>query len=312
MGFGTVTDVEDIVQTLTLRHHTKWTKSIDKSDNAQSAYMFKAGQFMALQNKEQDMPLRDKYTLREWALHAGITKTASAALSKSNIVENLLDLEAELDNNAVPMDNRWVYTKISYRKYIRMAAEWVGADTITRDMIIKGYEGNIGTLKLVFVPDSWMPTNVDILVAQESCVLQPIVHVTARVLEVAQGFDGPVMEYHSLDDAFVKGVKDKGVIALIKYGQSAQAADITVGNVTGSGASTYVTLTSAGTTVYYTLDGTDPRWSDTAVAISSGGNAVIGASYTGTLRAVARNTTAGSEKYTSNEKTQHFTNSAKD
>lgn len=307
--FGTVTDIEDVIQTLTLGKHTKWTKSIDLSDNAQGAQHV-AGDYMRQHNNEIDMPKRDKHNLRQWALHAGKCITASAALSDSNIIGFVLDLETELDEKNVPQENRWVYCPVKYRKYIRMADEWVGADNLTRDMIVKGWEGSIGSLKFVFVPSIYMPANVEMLVCYQGSVIAPLVHKTARILDEVQGYDGPVLEYHDLYDAFVKGVKQDGVVALIKYGASAQAANPTIGNPATASGTTTVSLTSSGATVYYTLDGSDPRWSDTAKGVASGSNVDITA-FTGTLRAYAKSETAGSEKYPSDVVSQGYTNGAK-
>lgn len=293
--YGTPTDVEDVVQAMKLRHHMKWTRTIDNSDNVQSAMMYNAGAYIKQQQAEQDIPAQDKWALREWARHSGSVKTASAALSKSNIIEHLLDLEADLDEAGVPQENRYVYMKYGYRKFVRMAAEWVGADTITRDMILKGYEGNIGSLMICFVPSSYMPENVEMLATYKESVIAPVVWKKIRVNPDADGIDGALLEYHSLGDAFVIGAKNAGVITLLKNGASAQAATPTKTDSSGT-----TTLTSSGNTIYYTLDGTDPRYSETAIQTSSGGTLTTPSSGT-TLRAIARKEAAGSEKYTSAE-----------
>ena len=293
--YGTPTDVEDVVQEMKLRHHMKWTRTIDNSDNVQSAMMYNAGAYIKQQQREQDIPAQDRWALLEWARHAGVVKTAAATLSKSNIIDHLLDLETDLDEAGVPQDNRYVYIKYAYRKLIRTAPEWVGSDTITRDMILKGYEGNIGSLMFVFVPASLMPENVEALVTYKESVIEPVVWKKIRVNPDADGIDGALLEYHSLGDAFVIGVKQAGVIALLKNGASAQAATPTKVDSSGT-----TTLTSSGNTIYYTLDGTDPRWSETAIQTSSGGTLTTPSSGT-TLRAIARKEAAGSEKYTSAE-----------
>ena len=264
--FGTVTDVEDITQTLTLGHHTKWTKSIDGSDNAQQAYMKRAGEYMSLMIREKLNPLRDKYNLKKWALNAGTIVTAAASVSKSNIVDYILDIEVAFDNAGVPQSDRWVFAGNSKWKMIREASEWVGADNLTRDMIVKGYKGSIGSLNFVFVPDSYMPTAVELLAIHKGSVIAPLVWKTARILETAQGYDGPVMEYHDLYDAFVIGKKNLGVYALLANGNSAQVGAITV---TKGSTTTSISAASGSPTIYYTLDGTDPAYSSTRTAYSA-------------------------------------------
>lgn len=313
--FGTPTDVEDVTQEMTLRYHTRWTKSMDKSDKMQGS-LHEAAAYMRQHNNEVDMPKRDKRNLREWAFHAGKTMVATAALGSAtgdsavSIIDVLLDLEAELDEKNVPQENRWCYCPIKYRKFIRTSGYWEGADNLTRDMIVKGYQGNIGTLKMCFVPSTYLPPNVEMLVTYEGSVIAPLIMVTARILEVVQGYDGPVLEYHDFYDAFVIGVKQDGVITLLKYGQSAQAT-VSLGNPATASSVTTVTVTAtSGSTVYYTMDGTDPKWSNTAMTTTNSGTITI-TGFTGTIRAVARLETAGSEKYTSEEAKQAYTNGAK-
>ena len=306
---GTPTDIEDVVQTLTLGMDTYWTKSLNYSDQARGS-LHQAGEYMSQHNNEVDMPFKDKYNLRMWALHAGKTITASAALSKSNVIEQILDLEAELDEANVPQENRWVYCPIAYRKYIRLADEWDSCDGIIDGMVIKGWEGSIGTMKMVFVPTVYMPKNIEMLVTYQGSVIAPQVYKLARILKEQQGYPGDVLEYLDVYDAFVKGVKQDGVIALVKNGQSAQAT-VSFGNPSTANSVTTVTVTAtAGSTVYYTTDGSDPRWSDAALTTSNGGTITI-TGFTGKLRAVARTETEGSEKYTSVEASQDYAAGAK-
>lgn len=263
--FGTVTDVEDEIQTLKLTHHTKWTKSIDGSDNSQQAYLKRAGDYMALMMREKINPLRDKYTLRKWTENAGKVVTSANAPAAATIVGLLIDIEVYLANKGVPTENRYVYMGYTYWKYIRMASEWVGADNITNKMILKGYMGNFNTLKMVFVPDDYMPSGVYALAAHKDSVLAPLTWKTARVLETAQGYDGPVMEYHDMWDAFVIGKKADGVYALVASANKAANVTITKGAGTTSGTKKATLAAASGSpTIHYTIDGTDPKYSDTA------------------------------------------------
>lgn len=308
--FGTVTDVEDVIQTLALSHHTKWTKSIDGSDNSQQAYMKRAGDYMALMMREKINPLRDKYTLQKWCNGAGIVATSANAPTKSTIVGLLLDIEVAFSNAGVPADDRFVFMGFSSWKLVRMADEFINnGNALSDKTILRGEYGRINTLRMVFVPDSYMPTNVYALAVHKESVLAPLTWKTARVLETTQGFDGPVMEYHDMWDAFVIGARNKGVYVLCASAK--KAATPTVGSTSGSGASISVSLTSSGAKVYYTLDGTDPKWSDTAEYVSSGSSVTIG-TFTGVLRCAAKLETAGSELYWSDEVKKSYTSGVLD
>ena len=148
-------------------------------------------------------------------------------------------------------------------KLIRTASEFVGCDNLTDKMILKGYRGDFSTLKMVFVPDSYMPSGVYALVAHKSSVLAPLTWKTARVLETAQGYDGPVMEYHDMWDAFVIGKRNKGVYALVSTSNVPGTLTISKSSGTNSGKKATISAASGSPTIYYTLDGTDPKYSDT-------------------------------------------------
>lgn len=267
--FGTVTDVEDETQTLALTHHLKWTKSIDGSDNSQQAYLKRAGDYMKLMMREQVNPIRDKYTLRKWTENAGTVVTTANAPTNSTIVGLLLDAEIALANAGVPEGDRYCYMGNSSWKLIRTASEFVGCDNLTDKMILKGYRGDFSTLKMVFVPDDYMPSGVYALVAHKSSVLAPLTWKTARVLETAQGYDGPVVEYHDMWDAFVIGKRSKGVYALVGSSNKCGELEFEAESGTHSGKKITIAFKNSsqvgyGTaSIYYTLDGTDPKYSDT-------------------------------------------------
>ena len=264
---------------------------------------------MALMMREKINPLRDKYTLQKWCNGAGQVATSANAPTKSTIIGLLLDIEVAFSNAGVPEDDRFCFMGYSSWKLVRMADEFINnGNALSDKTILRGEYGRINTLRMVFVPDSYMPTNVYAIAVQKESVLAPLTWKTARVLETAQGFDGPVMEYHDMWDAFVIGVRNKGVYVLCASAK--KAATPTIANPSGSGASIYITATSSGATIYYTTDGTDPKYSDTAKTASSGGNIVIG-QLTGLFRCAAKLETAGSELYWSDEASQGYTNGAK-
>lgn len=287
--FGTVRDLDDQSQVLELGRHVWYTASIDNSENKQDALLMKAGAFMDLQEREMCMPIRDIYNLYEYAMHAGQTYTLSEDLAKDTIVEALLELELKLDQRSVGRENRWVYVRMSNSIPIRLSQLFEHTDERTK-LVLKGFDGKISSLKIVFVPDFLMPSNVEFLATYRDSVAAPVIHKTARILEVAQGYDGPVMEYHTLDGAFVIGKLQDGVVAAITYSPSSgstQAAkpSFTAGT-SGDAGKTIIATATAGATIAYTLDGSDPRWSKTAEKATGTIKITTPANGT-TLRAVA-------------------------
>ena len=225
---GTPKDVVDVTQILELGESVFWSVTMDATDQARGS-LHKAGEYMRERNNQMDIPQIDKDNLRKWALHAGTTIQASAAMGKTTIIEQILDIEAAMDEENVPQENRWCYCPVSYRKYVRLADEWDACDGIMNGMVLKGWEGKIGSMQMVFVPTKLMPKNIELLGVQQDAVIAPNIYQLARILTEQRGIPGSVLEFLKIYDAFVKGIKQVGVVAVVKYGASAKAS-VTVTN----------------------------------------------------------------------------------
>lgn len=258
--FGAVSNIQDTMQEMTLRKDKAFTGTIDRGDNSQQGFLKKASQWLKLQQDEQMIPMVDKYNLGEWAGNAGFIVDAGAALTKANIVDKLLDLEVMLDDAGVTANERYCYVSNATYKMFRMAAEFVGTEK-GASMILTGYKGDLGTLKIIAVPASYLPAGCLALVATKKCVLAPTTLQTARILETVQGYDGPVIEGRRIYDAFVKGEISSGVIALVSNGSKVGAVTV--------GADSKITVPTGANYVMYTTDGTNPMYSTTAVKITA-------------------------------------------
>lgn len=74
----------------------------------------------------------------------------------------------------------------------------------------------------------------------------------AKVHEDPVGVSGALIEGRHYYDAYVLGAKCGGVYALVETGSISAAPSVSGGKITGTG------------TIRYTLDGSDPRYSDSA------------------------------------------------
>ena len=136
--------------------------------------------------------------------------------------------------------------------------------------------------QVITVPDDYLMkgnSQAYFLIVYKNSVLQPKKVQDYFVKENPAGINGALIEGRFIYDAFVIGAKCDGVYACVKA--NAQQATPTI-NVSG----TTATITSAGAAkIRFTLDGTDPRFSDTAQETTSGGTATF---KTGdTIKAVA-------------------------
>ncbi|MDD3400718.1 MAG: N4-gp56 family major capsid protein [Eubacteriales bacterium] len=261
--YGTPTDVQDTLQELTMTQDKSFTKAIDKGDNSEQDMMKNAAVYLRKQIRERVTPAMDKYRLSLWAMHAGKIATMASAPTAATIVGALLDAEVYFADNLVPADSRCVWIPHKYVKFLKTASEWTGCDGIVNKILFKGEVGTFSTLHIVAVPESYMPANVYFLCAQKESLLGPKKLAETQVHQNPPGISGHLIEGRWIYDAFVLGEIASGVYACIAAAN--KSANPTVNASTGA-----IALGTNNTAAYYTLDGTDPRYSTTAVKITAG------------------------------------------
>lgn len=259
--FGQITEVEDTVQTLTMTQEPAWTASIDEGNASDQQYEKKAGKVMKMQSDEVTTPMADKYALKVFANNAGQVVELSAAPTKSNIVETIFNASTALDNALVPTTGRILYIASSDYNKVRLSPEFIGVDKLAEKILSKGQVGQIADMKVIKLPDNYMPENVHFMITHKKSVMMPFKLKTARILSEVPGINGRLLEWYSYYDAFVIGAKANGVYVAVKTGTKTATPTV---SVSGGKA----TITGNGT-IWYTTDGSDPRYSASAAVYSA-------------------------------------------
>ena len=261
--FGTVLEMQDSVQSMYLRQDKSFALSIDRGNNEDQMMIKNAGRMMNLQIAEQVVPYMDKYALRQFALNAGTVEGLSSAPAKNSIVEKIFDGAKALDNGLAPDDNRFLYIPSSMYNLLRLSSEFLAVDNLADKALTKGLVGMVADMKVIKVPDVYMP-DVYFLITYKGSVIMPNKIKTARILTDVQGIDGAVLEGRNYFDAFVIGAKASGVYAAAASASVAQTPEIQIATNKAT-----VTSTTGSAVIYYTLDGTDPRYSSSAKVYSA-------------------------------------------
>lgn len=262
--YGTVTEMQDIVQELKMTQDKAFTLTIDKGNNLDQNMTKKAADMLRLQINEQSTPAADKYALRRFAMMAGTIDTVAEAPTKDTIVELISTGAQTLDDNLVPDGDRYVYVTSEVYKMIRLSPEFTGLEGLGVKAIGKGVCGEIAGLNIVRVPKSYMPEGCFFLITHKNAVLMPYKISDAKVHNDPVGVSGALIEGRHYYDAFVLGAKSAGVYALVLT-----ANKLTQPTISVSGGNATITTPSGASEVRYTLDGTDPRYSDSAKVYTS-------------------------------------------
>lgn len=265
--YGTPQDIQDTVQEMTMTQDKAFSLVVDKGDNSEQQMMKNAANMIKREVSEQVVPLIDKYALKRWTENAGCAAAIATAPTKSTIVGMLLDAEVYLDDHFVPDGDRWCYLPHKYLKMVKLSDEFSGCDGIVNNMVVKGYVGNLGSLKIIKISENYLPSNCYFLVAQKNSVILAQKIRDTKIHQDPPGISGHLMEGRYNYDAFVVGAHCDGVYAAVA--SSAKAATPTA---TKGGSTTTLASTTGSATIRYTLDGTDPRYSTTAQIYSAAFN----------------------------------------
>ena len=218
--YGTVYELGDSKQTLTMAKDRAFTFSIDAA-NASDQFNIKQANARLKDHWDNVVtPEVDKYRLNAWATGHGLSTGNSvlynatpAALSKANILENIFNASAAMSDELVPTSNRVLFIgELDYVKF-QLADQVVGGAQLNERAIAQGYKGTIDGIKIVTVPSTYMPAKTGFILKWKGATVDPIKLKSMRVHRTPPGIDGDLVEGHIYYDSFVLDAKCKGVYA---------------------------------------------------------------------------------------------------
>lgn len=265
--YGTINEIGDRVQTFKIERDRSFTGSIDEG-NAQDQYNVKdASARLHVQIRDVVIPEVERYVLGKWARGAG--KIVGGEAPTASTLISLIQAGASYMNNAyVPAKGRGMFISETCAALLPRLGELTYLEQLGSQALTENKLPRVAGFDVHVVPDADMPQNVYfILQHRDAC---PFVQKLTKykIQKDPMGIDGNVIEGRVRYWADVLGEKCDGV-----YVYAASSAVQTAPTVALSGAT--ATVTAAGATIYYTTDGTDPRYSASRLPIASGGTVTL-------------------------------------
>ncbi|MBQ8004201.1 MAG: chitobiase/beta-hexosaminidase C-terminal domain-containing protein [Oscillospiraceae bacterium] len=258
--YGTPTEMGDIVQELTLTQDKSFTLTIDKGNNADQNGTKEAGKMLALQVAEQAVPLMDTYSFDRLSKLAGKIVGESAAITKTNVCERITRGTTHMDDSEVPADNRTLFVPAETYAKLRLSEEFQSCDKLMEDSLTKGQVGMYDNMRVVKVPRSRWPENVNFIIVHKNAACAPVKLNDTKYHKDPPGISGALLEGRQYYDLFVFGAKCDGVYVEVNTADGA-AAICAAPEIAADGS---ITCETSGVTVKYTTDGSDPRYSMSA------------------------------------------------
>ena len=155
--YGTPSELQDNVQDMVVSQDRSFTFTIDKGNSMENSAL-KAGNAIERQTKLSIIPEIDRYRLA--VIAAGAKSTAAAALSKTNVYEKFLDLNAILDDELAPDADRLCYLSSNAYKLLKQDGNFILASEMAQEMKFKGQIGEVDGVRIM-KGSGRLPTGVD-------------------------------------------------------------------------------------------------------------------------------------------------------
>lgn len=221
--YGETKEVQDTKQIMTVTQDKSNSLSVDKGNNTQQMMVKNAGKVANRQIRERYVPMLDKYCLNAWAnfKHTDTEEEGGkvyqplsgidTSLTKSNIVERIVAGETAMINEKVPMTNCYLYIGATHYAKLSLSDEFFKVEKLAQKALEKGVVGEIHDMKVVRVPDSYLPENVNFMIVKKEAVLAPVQIKDMKVHQDPPGLSGHLLEFRWIFDAFVKKNKAVGI-----------------------------------------------------------------------------------------------------
>jgi hypothetical protein len=213
--YGTLTDLQDEAQELTVSQDKSFTFVIDKGDKMDSMNVRDAGKALRREIDEVIVPTEDRYVfhkLAKGAYSAGNYAYGSFANANAAYAAFLAGQTA-LDNKYVPAGGRIAAVNATTLALLKQSDAFVKSSEIGQKMLINGQVGEIDGVKIVKVPDNYLPSNCHFIITHPSVTVKAEKLADYKIHQDPPFISGNLVEGRVYYDAFILNAKKDGVYA---------------------------------------------------------------------------------------------------
>lgn len=254
--YGTTKEVGDHQTTYTMTQDKSLSLSIDKGNEKETFNQKQAGRVMKAERQERIVPTVDKYRLNKWAQEAGIHMALAAAPTKATILQQIMDLKTIMVDAGCPEKGIQLRVARKYSTTLKLSDEWVKVNDLAGKTLPKGTMGELDGMPTKFLTTGKMPPNVPFMLIHKGSCISPMKINDFKAHVDPPGLSGDLLEFRMMYDAFVMGHKAAGVGCGCLPGSTVEVPTISL-----EGSQATLACTTGGAAIYYTTDGSDPRYS---------------------------------------------------
>lgn len=251
--YGKTVEVSDDEQTFEMGDKISLSLTIDKTNNTDQFEMKKAGEVMNAYKEEQIIPYLDKYRMNKWAKDGGMHYALEAEPTLDTIAQVVIRAANSQRNRRVN-GKRALIIPYEYLDVLSLSKQWINLEKLGGQVLTKGAMGRFYGMDVVPFINELMPANAWFMIMGKKASIAPKKIDSFKGHVNPPRINGDLLEFLMYHDAFVLGKKaDDILVASMKDNVCAVPTISVEGNS--------ATITAAGSTIYYTTNGADPRYS---------------------------------------------------
>ena len=227
--------------------------TIDKTNNVDQFNMKKAGEVMNAYKQEQIVPYLDKYRMNKWSKDGGMHYALEADPTMDTIAQIIIKARNAQRNRRVT-GNSALIIPYQYLDVLSLSTQWVKLEKLGGQVLTKGTMGQFYGMDVVPFIDELMPEKAWFMIMGKKASIAPKKINSFKGHVNPPRINGDLLEFLMYHDAFVLGKKADDILVASMTEDVCAVPKI---DVSGNNA----TITAAGSTIYYTTNGADPRYS---------------------------------------------------
>lgn len=263
--YGATHEVGDDEQVFEMEDEISLSLSIDKGNKVDQFNLKKAGEVMQAYKEEEIIPYIDKYRMNKWAQGAGMHYALSAAPTVDTIAQTIIKARNEQRNKRVT-GKTVLIIPYQYLDVLSLSSQWVKLEKLGGQVLTKGTMGQFYDMDVVPFINEIMPANAYFMMMNPKAAIAPKKINDFKGHVDPPGLSGDLLEFRMYHDAFVLGKKANGILVASLTANICVTPTITVAAATKAAT---ITSTTEDAAIYYTLDGSDPRYSKDAKLYSA-------------------------------------------
>lgn len=208
--FGSLAEVGNVFEELTLKKDRSFTFVIDKMDQDETQNVLDGASALARQQREKVIPEVDGYTYGVMAANAG-TKITDVVLTADNVYDEITKGTELLDDEEVPDTGRVLAVVPSVYRMLKKCPDLTLDCDISAEQKLKGVIAMVDGMDVIKIPKNKMPDRAGFMIAHPVATVAPTKLEDFRIHQDPPGISGQLVEGRIVYDAFVLDNKKKAI-----------------------------------------------------------------------------------------------------